>query len=95
MAAPILLFTNCCFNKIPMAADNSPKKLGNHLFIVAPIVDTLISLTCLVVGILGATGVIAMPAAAAYALIGVSGAITLGWIALTLKVLYENSKKSN
>lgn len=39
--------------------------------------DTLVSITALIVGILGATSVIAMPAAAAYALIGVSGVITL------------------
>jgi hypothetical protein len=89
MVAPTLLFTDCCFGKIPyedekMVDRGAPKKLGNHCFLIAPIADALISLTALIVGILGAVSVIAMPAAAAYTLIGISCAITLAWIAMVV-----------
>ena len=41
--------------------------------------DILASITCLILGILGACSVIGMSAAAAYALIGINCAITLLW----------------
>ena len=49
--------------------------------------DALSSITCLVIGILGATSIIIMPPSAAYALIGISGGITALWITM---VILEN-----
>ena len=47
------------------------------------VVDALVSITALVVGILGCLSMIhGMPPAAAYTLISLSGGITLIWIAL-------------
>jgi len=48
--------------------------------------DTLISITSLVLGILGACSVIAMPAIAAYTLIGISCAITILWLSIIIQI---------
>lgn len=84
MCAPVLSFTNCCFKKIPMGTDQNPK-LGDHCFKIAPTIDAIVSITCLVMGILGVMSIVTMPPAAAYALIGISGGITLLWIAMVVR----------
>jgi hypothetical protein len=54
-------------------------------------VDTLIFITALVVGILGLTGVISMPLAAASALIGISVAYIPLWIAAMASIACKPS----
>ena len=50
---------------------------------VATLGDALLSITSLTIGILGALSIISgIPPAAAYTLIGISGVITLSWIAM-------------
>ena len=50
--------------------------------------DILASITCLILGILGACSVIGMSAAAAYALIGINCAITLLWLPIVGGIFY-------
>jgi len=63
-----------------------PERVGKNIntawkvFTTSVIVDTLISITALIMGILGALSVIAIPPAAAYTLVAISGVITLAWI---------------
>jgi cytochrome c biogenesis factor len=92
MTAPLFYFTDCCFQKIPFERkEHKPKQIGNRLLIVAPLLDALVSLTCLVVGILGATSILALPPAASYTFIGISGAMTIGWLCLILAFLCKKS----
>lgn len=78
MTTPILYFTDCCGR----GENNCEDKFVN----ASVATDTFVSLTALVLGILGLTAVIAMPAAASYALIGISAGITTLWLALFLHV---------
>lgn len=65
-----------------------PEATATKLIVGLVVADTVVSLTSLIVGILGALSVIGMPPAAAYALIGVSCLITLPWLAFaTLMIL--------
>lgn len=84
MATPLLGLTNCCFGTLDTLETEK-------LVAASATIDTLVSLTALVLGILGLTAVITMPAAASYALIGISAGITVLWIALLLR---ECSKPS-
>lgn len=77
MTAPILELSHCCCGRIEKFS--SLKRIG----VLA--LDTLLSITSLIVGILGVTAVIAMPPAAAYSLIGISAGITLLYIAAIIK----------
>lgn len=72
MTAPLISLTNECCKRSNLS--------DNKVLLSTLAFDALVSITALVVGILGATSVIAMPAAAAYSLIGLSGGITLLWI---------------
>jgi hypothetical protein len=87
MATPILYFTSDCCDKLSNSSSNKgvkrPSTFKDVLLVTSLTADALISITCVVLGILGLLSVIAMPAAAAYTLIGVSGGITLLWLALT------------
>ena len=86
MAVPIYHLTEGCGRRLPKpnpkvkGCDNGKKVCGSFLLF-----DTLVSITALVVGILGVTSVMIMPPAAAYTLIGVSGGITALWIAMIIK----------
>lgn len=86
MSAPIFFFSS-------MICDNFCKTKCNVKFnesrfwkiqIGLIIADAVVSISALVIGILGVVSVIGMPAAAAYTLIGVSGLITLPWLAVAI-----------
>ncbi len=78
MTVPTLELTHCCC--LTLQGKLSPAaRIGFVAF------DVLISITTFVVGILGATAVSAMPAAAAYGLIGISVGITLLYLATCIK----------
>lgn len=77
MTAPLMILaeSHCC-EYLP----NNDSAKG-ALFLTGAAVDTVISLTALVVGILALCAVItAIPAVVAYSLIGLSAAITMIWI---------------
>lgn len=85
MSFPLLVFSRGCCNKVDFCDPLiSKKKCSNSKTIIYGTMafDILVFITSLIVGILGATSVIAMPAAAAHALIGVGGAIPVLWIAM-------------
>src|SRR5205085_2406101 len=87
MTAPLVALTHCCFETIETRDDDDEEmKCGEYLAFVLPATDALVSLTCLIVGILGALSMINMPAAASYALIGVSCGITALWIIMALSL---------
>ena len=86
MTTPFLDFTNCCGT---LATQSSTR---DNLKLATVATDTLISLTAFVLGILGLTAVITMPAAASYALIGISAGITVLWIALAIKNCFSDKK---
>jgi len=98
MATPILAMSGCCCGKIPIndldkvSKGQQPPLLGNRLCCVTPIFDAFVALTCLVVGILGAISIIAIPAAAAYTLIGISGGIAALWIIMGIILKCNNGK---
>jgi hypothetical protein len=81
--------TNGCCGTLPGAADFKKDRkdwtIGNYLILTAMAFDAVVSITALVLGILGAVSVIVMPAAAAYVLIGISCTITLLWIIAFVK----------
>ncbi len=94
MVAPLMVLTNCCCGKTQWSNTKSQNRnLGDKLIPSAIAFDTLLFISALVIGILGVASVIAMPAAAAYCFIGVSGGITLLWIAAIIKIInsYQNS----
>jgi len=78
---PLLDFTHECWGRVP----GWDQPGGRALTVGAMLFDALLSITCLVVGILGVTSVITIAPAAAYALIGISGGITALWIAMYIK----------
>lgn len=90
MAFPILFFSRGCCGAVEVITSGVTSDLAKKIKfdkdvkikLATVVFDTFVSLTALVVGILGATSLITMPAAAAYALIGVSSVITLSWIAI-------------
>lgn len=77
----------------PSTVNKMSQQTGGKLLIGLAVADTIVSLTALIVGILGAVSVIGMPPAAAYALIGVSSLITLGWIGLAISGIVLAVKK--
>lgn len=79
MATPILFFAEVGCDKCIHLPDCCSNDVG---FFSTIAFDALLSLTCLVVGILALQGTVALPPAGAYSLIGVSSVITLLWIAL-------------
>ncbi len=85
MVAPLMAFTNCCCGKTKLSDGSKDCNLGDKLVPSALAFDTLLFISALVIGILGVASVIAMPAAAAYGLIGASGGIALLWIAAVIK----------
>lgn len=98
MSAPIFFFSNLvCHNfcktkcKVDHISKASQKFIGISFGLA--IADALISLTALVVGILGVLSVIGMPPAAAYTLIGVSGLITLPWLATAIFIIGAKIKE--
>lgn len=89
MAAPLFIGSNIfcgdfCKTKCKVDMDRKTSMKFPVIAIGLMVADTVISLTALVVGILGALSVIGMPPAAAYTLIGVSGLITLPWLATAI-----------
>lgn len=91
MTAPIFGLTNCWFGAFRKSAPNRTPDAYFKLVASVTALDTVISITGLVLGILGALSVISMPAAAAYALIGTSVAITALWGALAIKIFYGDT----
>ena len=89
MAFPILRFTED-YLKQSYSTDHVDDAIDLTL-----LTDPLFFITSLVLGILGLTGMIAMPAAAGYALIGVSSGIALLYIGAILKICYFDSKSSS
>ena len=79
MCVPIFILSKGCgmFHepKIDYKVANGPAKFITF----GTLSEAFVFITSLVIGILGLTGVIHMPPAAAYALIGVSGAIGLSY----------------
>ena len=59
------------------------------LALALTVFDVLAFITSLVLGILGATQVVTLPAAACYALFGVSGGIGLLWIGVTAPLMRQ------
>ena len=101
MTAPIFMISSAIFSCIPDLPDRKKKdeNITSKLTYIAIAFDTIASIATLVVGILGATAVIGMSAAAAYTLIGISGGITAIWItfiaaiALTVKCAEQSKAK--
>lgn len=86
MATPLFTFSNHCCGYFPaVSVKNEKTNITDVIYVAATAFDIFISLTALVVGILGAISVFAMPPAAAYSLIALSGTITLLWIVLCLQ----------
>ena len=78
----MILGGGCIDAKYPTVED---KKLNTsaRVLLASIIADALISITALVVGILGVVGILhGMPPAAAYTLIGLSGFIISSWVAM-------------
>ncbi len=88
MAFPIFRFTE------ESLKHKCSEELLDDLFVSTLAFDPLVFITSLVLGILGLTSVIGMPAAAAYALVGVSTGIALIYIGALLKTCYFD-KASN
>ena len=67
--------------------DSRTGKMNSGIIVPATLqlLDTCVSITAVVLGILGALSIIAMPAALAYSLIGLSAAITALWIVGAIK----------
>ena len=80
MALPFINFSHGCCSRYLGSTDTGGKIAG-----LATALDALIAITSLVIGILGIVGVIGMPPAAAYSLIGLSGAIVLLYVSLVIK----------
>ena len=75
----------------------SPESIVHHEKILTTalwILDASLSLTSLVVGILTLLGIITLPHVAAYALIGVSGVITLTWVSWAIKAAVDNHRQT-
>lgn len=69
--------------------------MGAKLALTAIAGDALISITSLVIGILGVFAFIhGMPPAAAYTLLGISGTVTLTWASLALASKGESLEHS-
>jgi hypothetical protein len=84
MALPAVLFSNGCCGRLNGARSGDIARgvldfTAKILFGVA-LTDLFTMLTCLVIGILGATSLISMPLPAAYILIGTGGALILSWV---------------
>lgn len=62
------------------------------VFFTTLALDPLILITSLIVEILGMTGIINMPCAASYALIGVSTIVVLSYVAFILKTCHCKDK---
>ncbi|MFC2049387.1 hypothetical protein ACFLR2_01785 [Chlamydiota bacterium] len=76
------LIGHCAGTTGPQVAD---KKLNGaaRCYVATIVGDALISITALVVGILGIVGILqGLPPAASYTLIGLSGGITLSWLVM-------------
>jgi hypothetical protein len=64
---------------------NSKLNTRAKLTLATIIGDTFVSITCLVIGILRLVSVLhGIPPAASYALLGISGVITLTWLLLSI-----------
>lgn len=84
MVAPLLGFTRCCCKRIPRESHSGVP--ARAISVVAGLaVDTIASITCLVIGILGLTGVLAHSPALSYSLIGVSAGTTALYLAYVVK----------
>ena len=68
-------FSECAQN-VFVNLDPTSKKIAFGLIVG----DIVLSITSFVIGLLGIFSVITMPTAAAYALVGISGIITLSWL---------------
>jgi uncharacterized membrane protein YuzA (DUF378 family) len=87
MACPILAFTSFCGKKESLT-ENRQALLG----LGSIGTDCILFITSLVLGILGILGIVAMPPAAAYSLVGFSGVILLLWC--TVIIMAACSEKS-
>lgn len=93
MTGPIIITTGTACDVPKLSSSSASKwKTGDYIAVSAIGFDTVTSITCLVVGILGVISTIVMPVAAAYALIGVSVAITAMW-ALFLSYVFFCAEK--
>jgi hypothetical protein len=96
MTIPLLHFTNLCWGILAdKAKSNQLCTKSTIAFCSALFIDAAVWITALVVGILGALAVINMPAAAYFTLFGVSGTITLLWIALLVKRFYFDKRTTH
>jgi hypothetical protein len=94
MATPLIGLSNRCFGTVPGIAPEGQKwNTGNYIAVGTMTFDAVVSLTALVLGILGVLSVIIMPVAAAYSLIAISGTITLLWIINILKRTIDQCQK--
>lgn len=84
MVAPILGFSGCCCDKIPKKTSSGVMAQDIVGFSTLAL-DTVGSITCLVVGILGLTGVLALSPALSYSLIGISAGITALYLAIAVR----------
>jgi len=97
LSIPILLMSNFCGGKVPNGCDDfqpkTEKKKGDKVIYACLACDTLASLTSLIIGILGAVSIIAMPAAVAYTLVAISGSITALYIAMIIKAKCDSQPR--
>lgn len=77
MTIPLIALVNTkCYRFIPKDRPN----LQSLIFFGFASIDALVSITALVVGILGALSILTIPSLVSYSLIGLSTTITLLWI---------------
>lgn len=73
-----------CAERGPPVVIEGELSTSTKIYLIAVLSDALISISALVVGILGALSIIqGMPPAASYTLIGIGGGITLIWVAVS------------
>ena len=99
MTLPIMAYTRGCgqMPKLKTADKVTQEKWAKRVVALAAL-DIVLFISTLVLGALGASAVIHMPPAAAYALLGGSAAIGLAWLSLPLRIVASkmlNSKKNN
>ena len=83
MSVPTIMLSSACIDKCKI--DEAELKKGkldstSKALIGATIADILIVIGTVTAGVLAMLGILPLPAAAAYALIGVGGAVAVAWI---------------
>ena len=80
---PVSLIVGDCINAKQPASEGKKLNTSARVLLNLVIADALISITALVIGILGLVGILhGMPPAAAYTLVGLSGFIISSWVAM-------------